>query len=170
VTAPAPAPAINPARYRQVLGQYPTGVCVITARSDTGEILSMVVGSFTSVSLEPPLVAFFHDRKSSSWAMLRNHERFCVNILSAAQEMICRKLASKDADKFAGVSHRLSRNGNPIIDGAVGWIDCSRYSIGDAGDHEIVLGRVLDLDISGDDLPLLFFRGGYGRFSPASLD
>jgi flavin reductase (DIM6/NTAB) family NADH-FMN oxidoreductase RutF/DNA-binding IclR family transcriptional regulator len=172
MSSPLPSddlPSIDAARYRQVLGQYPTGVCVITARSPAGEAVAMVVGSFSSVSLDPPLVAFFPDRKSSSWAKLRACERFCVNILNSEQEDVCRKLASKDPDKFAGVAHRLSEGGNPVLDGAVGWIDCRRHAITDAGDHEMVTGRVLDLDVASGALPLLFFRGGYGRFAPASL-
>ena len=89
----------------------PTGVCVVTARAANAEPIAMVVGSFTSVSLNPPLVAFFPDRGSSSWAKLRGCEQFCVNILAANQEPVCRRLASKDPDKFAGVAHRVSARG-----------------------------------------------------------
>ena len=120
-TANADYPVIEPGWYRQVLGQYPTGVCVVTSTSPEGERIAMVVGSFSSVSLDPPLVAFFPDRKSGSWARLRACQRFCVNILSAQQEALCRKLASKDPDKFAGVAHRISASGNPILEDAVGW-------------------------------------------------
>lgn len=162
-------PVIDPNWYRQVLGQYPTGVCVVTGQTSDGDVGAMVVGSFSSVSLDPPLVAFFPDRKSGSWARLRGCTHFCVNILSADQEPVCRKLASKDPDKFAGVTHRLSDRGNPILEGAVAWIDCELHGIADAGDHEMVTGRVLELDVAGGELPLLFFRGGYGRFTPASL-
>ena len=162
-------PSIDPATYRQVLGQYPTGVCVVTARDGDKQPIAMVVGSFTSVSLNPPLVAFFPDRGSSSWAKLRGCEQFCVNILAADQEPVCRKLASKDPDKFAGVAHRVSARGNPVIEGVVAWIECERHAITDAGDHEMVMGQVLDLDVAGEGLPLLFFQGGYGRFAPASL-
>ena len=160
---------IDPQWYRQVLGQYPTGVCVVTATDSSGEPLAMVVGSFTSVSLDPPLVAFFPDRNSSSWAKLRSCVSFCVNILGADQEAICRKLASKDPDKFSGTSHRMSSRGNPVLDGVVAWIECERYSITDAGDHEMVLGEVRELDVAAAGLPLLFFQGGYGRFTPSSI-
>lgn len=162
-------PTIDPLWYRQVLGQYPTGVCVVTARAQAGEIVAMVVGSFSSVSLDPPLVAFFPDRKSSTWAKLRDCDRFCVNILGADQEDVCRKLASKDPDKFAGVAHAMSARGNPVLDGAVAWIDCDRHAVSEAGDHDMVTGRILDLGVGGGGLPLLFFRGGYGRFAPASM-
>lgn len=165
----ATSPVIDAKWYRQVLGQYPTGVCVVTAQLPGGEPVAMVVGSFTAVSLEPPLVAFFPDRNSGSWARLRQCEKFCVNILAADQEPVCRKLASKDPDKFTGTPHRISERGNPIVAGVVAWIECSLHSVTDAGDHEMVVGRVLDMDVVGGGLPLLFFQGGYGRFSPASM-
>lgn len=155
--------------YRQVLGQYPTGVCVITATDGDGVPVSMVVGSFTSVSLNPALVAFFPDRGSSSWAKLRDCEYFCVNILGADQEPVCRQLASKDPDKFSGVAHRISERGCPVLEDVVAWIECRTYSVTDAGDHEMVTGQILDLDIAGGGLPLLFFQGGYGRFAPGAL-
>ena len=169
MTDAAQFPPVDPLRYRQVLGQYPTGVCAITAKRGGAESVAMVVGSFASVSLNPPLIAFFPDRASSSWAKLRDCEDFCVNILSAEQEALCRKLASKSPDKFAGTSHHISAQGNPILDGVVAWIDCRRYSVTDAGDHELVIGRVLALEIETAGLPLLFFQGGYGRFAPASV-
>jgi len=163
------APAIDPKWYRQVLGQYPTGVCVVTGQTPEGEFVAMVVGSFTSVSLNPPLVAFFPDRNSSSWAKLKGCDRFCVNILGADQEPVCRKLASKDPDKFSGTPYRLSSRGSPIVDGVVAWIECDRYAVTDAGDHEMVTGLVREMDVVGGGLPLLFFQGGYGRFTPASM-
>jgi flavin reductase (DIM6/NTAB) family NADH-FMN oxidoreductase RutF len=162
-------PVIDPLRYRQVLGQYPTGVCVITGRRNALEPVAMVVGSFVSVSLQPPLIAFFPDRASSSWGKLRDCECFCVNILSSEQEDLCRKLASKSPDKFEGTAHRISARGNPVLDGVVAWIECERHSVSDAGDHELVIGRVLSLEIDAAGYPLLFFQGGYGRFTPGSL-
>ena len=160
---------IDPKWYRQVLAQYPTGVCVVTSVGPQGEPIAMIVGSFTSVSLRPPLVAFFPARDSNSWAKLRQCESFCVNILSSRQETLCRQFASKDANKFGSTAHRLSRRGNPILDGVVAWIDCRRYAVNEAGDHDIVLGEVLELDVESEELPLLFFQGGYGRFAPATL-
>ena len=159
---------IDPKKFREVLGQYPTGVSVIAAMLPTGPI-GMVVGSFTSVSLDPPLVAFFPDRQSGTWAALSQAPQFCVSILSAEQEPECRKLASRDPGKFSGLDRQVSPNGSPIVEGAVAWIDCDRHSVTEAGDHFIVLGRVSKLEIGDGGLPLLFFQGGYGRFAPASL-
>jgi flavin reductase (DIM6/NTAB) family NADH-FMN oxidoreductase RutF/DNA-binding IclR family transcriptional regulator len=165
----APGDPTDPHWFRQVLGQYPTGVCVVTATRPDGQRSGFVVGSFTSVSLAPPLVAFFPDKSSTSWPKIHEAGGFCVNILSATQEDVCRRFASQAEDKFDGISCRTSRSGSPIVDGAVAWIDCELESVQEAGDHYIVLGRVTALDIGDQSLPLLFFQGGYGRFAPLSL-
>ncbi|UUW91444.1 flavin reductase [Pimelobacter simplex] len=155
--------------YREVLGQYPTGVCVVTAAEADGTPVGFVVGSFTSVSLDPPLVAFFPDKSSTTWPRIRRLGHFCVNILSAEQEQLCRRFAVSGGDKFAGVRTQPAPSGAPILEGAVGWIDCDIDSVTEAGDHYVVLGRVAALDIGSPSLPLLFFQGGYGRFAPLSL-
>ncbi len=156
-------------QFREVLGQYPTGVCVVTAAPAEGPPAGFVVGSFTSVSLDPPLVAFFPDKSSTSWPRIAGAGHFCVNILSADQEHLCRQFASKAEDKFSGVRTRTASTGAPILDGVVAWIDCELESVAEAGDHFIVLGRVRELQVETGALPLLFFQGGYGRFAPLSL-
>lgn len=158
---------IEPRAFRAVLGHYPTGVCVITGRSGDGAACGLVVGSFTSVSLDPPLVAFIPDRRSTSWPHLRSGGRFCVNVLGEDQLDLCRHFAISGGDKFHGVGHRLSRHGMPILDGVVASIDCDLEREIDAGDHSIVLGRVRELQVEREAGPLLFFKGGYGRFEPA---
>ena len=155
--------------FRQVLGQYPTGVCVVAATPPDGPPAGMVVGSFTSVSLDPPLVAFFPDKSSSSWPRIERAGTFCVSILGADQESVCRRFASRAADKFEGQQHRPAGTGSPIIQDAVAWIDCDIRAVQEAGDHYIVLGLVRDLQIESSRLPLLFFQGGYGAFAPHSL-
>jgi flavin reductase (DIM6/NTAB) family NADH-FMN oxidoreductase RutF/DNA-binding IclR family transcriptional regulator len=159
----------DPRWFRQVLGQYPTGVCVITACASDGTRAGFVVGSFTSVSLEPPLVAFFPDKGSTSWPKIEAAGKFCVNILSADQERVCRSFASRAPDKFEGIECRDAGSGSPIIDGVVAWIDCDIETVDEAGDHFIVVGRVRELNLENPALPLLFFQGGYGRFAPLSL-
>lgn len=163
-----PIAAIEPKVFRQVLGQYPTGVCVVTAAVE-GQLVGMTIGSFTSVSLDPPLVAFLPDRVSSTWAQIRQSGNFCVNILAAGQEWICRQFASRSEDKFQGVDIRLSDSGSPVIKDCVAWIDCAVEAAQDAGDHCIVIGRVRELQIEKGGLPLLFFQGGYGQFTPLSF-
>jgi flavin reductase (DIM6/NTAB) family NADH-FMN oxidoreductase RutF/DNA-binding IclR family transcriptional regulator len=141
----------------------------VTAAQPDGERAGFVVGSFTSVSLDPPLVAFFPDKGSSSWPKIESAGAFCVNILGADQEDVCRQFASKAPDKFEGIKVRKAGSGAPIIESAVAWIDCDLDLVQEAGDHYIVLGRVRELDIESSSLPLLFFQGGYGRFAPLSL-
>jgi 3-hydroxy-9,10-secoandrosta-1,3,5(10)-triene-9,17-dione monooxygenase reductase component len=151
--------------FRRILGHYPTGVCAITAMD--GDVpVGMVVGSFTSVSLDPPLVAFLPDRKSTSWPRIEAAGRFCVNVLADTQQHVCRALSSKAENKFEAVDYRLTGAGLPMIDGVVAWIDCDLYAVHEAGDHFIAIGRVHSLDVPHPGAPLLFFKGGYGQFSP----
>jgi 3-hydroxy-9,10-secoandrosta-1,3,5(10)-triene-9,17-dione monooxygenase reductase component len=159
-------PEIEGAVYRRVLGHYPTGVCVVTATLPDRRQAGMVVGSFTSVSLDPPLVGFFPDVSSTSWPQIEQAGKFCVNILASDQKDLCRRFSAKGEDKFAGVSHRLSANGSPVLDDVVAWIDCNLHAVHEAGDHFIVLGRVQELDVARPEQPLLFFRGSYGSFAP----
>lgn len=155
---------IDPAHFRTVLGHYPTGVCVITATHERAGAVGLVVGSFGSVSLEPPLVAFYVGTGSNSWAQIRECGQFCVNVLGEDQLELSKRIASRREDKFHDISHRKSEHGMPVLDGVVAAIECTIESETDAGDHVIVLGRVVNLKTERDVGPLLFFRGGYGRF------
>lgn len=157
--------AFDSALFRETLGHYPTGVVVVTAIDDTGSPAGMVVGSFTSVSLDPPFVAYLPMCTSNSYARLRTSKHFCVNILAADQQEICDRFASRAQDKFEGVRWEPAAHGSPILIGAVGWIECEVVQELDGGDHMIVVGRVLDLAVPRPTLPLLFFQGGYGRFA-----
>jgi 3-hydroxy-9,10-secoandrosta-1,3,5(10)-triene-9,17-dione monooxygenase reductase component len=158
-------PAFDTATFRHVLGHYPTGLCVITAVAPDGTPAGMVVGSFTSVSLEPPLVAFFPDKNSTSWPRIEAAQRFCVNVLASTQKEICRRFAVSGGNKFDALSHRLSTNGSPVLDGVVAWIDCDLEAVHEAGDHYIALGLVRELEVGLPNSPLLFFRGSYGAFA-----
>lgn len=157
-------PPFDSAQFRTVLGHFPTGVTVITAAPD-GNPVGLAVGSFSSVSLDPPLVAFFPGKSSSSWPQIEAAGSFCVNILADDQEDLCRRFASKEEDKFAGLGWSAAGSGSPLLSGALAWIDCRIESVVEAGDHYCVMGRVLDLGVAHDGGPLLFFRGGYGRFA-----
>lgn len=160
---------IDNARFREVLGSYPTGVAIVTGMDQHGKPTGMVVGTFTSVSLDPPLIAYLPMKTSRTFERLRASSTFCVNILAADQESVCRHFASPVEDKFAGLSWHASPAGNPVLDGAVSWIDCNYVSVTEAGDHYIVLGNVLDMCLARDTAPLLFFQRGYGRFSTGPL-
>jgi len=161
VSAPT---SFDSAKFRQVLGHFPTGVTVVTATAD-GQHAGMAVGSFASVSLDPPLVAFFPGKSSASWPQIEAAGSFCVNILADSQEEVCRRFASTDDDKFEGIGWQPTASGSPRLDGVLAWIDCAIDSVTEAGDHFCVMGRVLDLGVGHDGAPLVFFRGGYGRFA-----
>lgn len=159
---PQPAHPVRPERFRHVLGHFATGIVVISSRD--GELpVGFAVNSFTSVSLEPPLVSFCAGRASDTWPSIRRAGVFAVNILGADQARTSRAFASKNGDRYAGVRWRPApATGSPLLAGAVGWIDCEIDRTFDAGDHEIVVGRVLDLDVvDGSPAPLLFYCGGY---------
>lgn len=158
---------IEPSHFRSVLSHYPTGVCVITALSD-GQPTGFVVGSFTSVSLAPALVGFFPDRKSTTYPKVRQAGSFCVNILSSEDEQLCRAFAAKDADRFDRVEWRSGVTGSPILERATAWIDCTLAQAFEVGDHFLVVGEVVDLAAGSGADPLLFHRGGYGRYSPSA--
>ncbi|MFV2176927.1 flavin reductase family protein [Actinomadura sp. LOL_016] len=162
--APAPpATGIDGARFRSVLGRFATGVVAITAvEPGTGRPAGLVANSFTSVSLDPPLVAFCIAHTSSTWPRLRAADRLCVNILSEPQLEVSERLAVKGDDKFAGIEWTRTRGGAPLIEGALAWIDCSVEREHAAGDHVIVVARVHDLGRHADGDPLIFYRGGYG--------
>jgi flavin reductase (DIM6/NTAB) family NADH-FMN oxidoreductase RutF/DNA-binding IclR family transcriptional regulator len=162
------SPTFDSKWFRRVLGQYPTGVCAITAMGVDGRPAGLVVGTFTSVSLDPPLVGFLPDKASTSWPKIQAAGHFCVNVLSGDQEAVCRRFASKAEDKFEGFEWRSGVTGAPILDGVTAWIDCELESVTEAGDHYVVIGRVRDLDVQDPAPPLLFYQGGYGSFQPLS--
>lgn len=160
---------LDPALFRETLGHYPTGVAVITGIAADGKPAAMVVGSFNSVSLDPPLIAFFPTSDSQAFAYLRTATSFCVNVLAADQEELCRQFVSGRDAKFDGVNWWQGPLGAPVLDGAVSWVECTFHDIIPAGDHLIVLGLVRELAVERSTLPLVFFQGGYGRFTPESL-
>ena len=158
--------SLDPLQFRHVLGHFPTGVAVITAVGSDGQPVGLAVGSFTSVSLDPPMVAFLPDKSSTSWPKIEASGKFCVNVLGAHQQQVSRAFAAKGGDKFAGLTWSPSQLGSPMIDGVLAWIDCEIDAVHEAGDHYIVVGRVSELDIAAPDgEPLVFFKGGYGNFA-----
>ncbi|MES2666140.1 MAG: flavin reductase family protein [Pseudomonadota bacterium] len=153
-------PAPDAAQFRSVLSHYPTGVCAITTTDGAGSPLVMIVGSFSAVSLNPPLVGFLPAKTSTTWPGLRQRGHFCVNVLSADQGAQCLQMSSRTGDRFAGLGWRASASGDPILDGVVAWIDCTLHAVSDAGDHDFVLGHVRGMAVESGKAPLIFHRGG----------
>lgn len=150
------------ASFRSVLGHFATGIAVITAMDD-GEPVGIAANSFTSVSLDPPLVLFCAAKTSTTWPRIHRAGHFTVNVLDEHQEEISRLFASREADRFGSVSWRAGSLGAPILDDVHAHLDCVIEAEHDAGDHVIVVGRVLEMGLTPDAGPLLFYQGRYGR-------
>jgi 3-hydroxy-9,10-secoandrosta-1,3,5(10)-triene-9,17-dione monooxygenase reductase component len=155
---------IDPTLYRKVLGHYPTGVTVV-ASLDGDRPVGLAIGSFFSVSLDPPLVGFCVARTSSTWPLIEASGHFGVTVLAEDQHETSGRFASKVADKFEGETWVPAPvTGSPLIQGGIEHIDCTLHAVHDGGDHVIVLGRVKHLEVHREDVgPLLFLRGGYAR-------
>ena len=148
-------------RFRDVLGRFASGVTVVTAISG-GEPVGMTCQSFSSVSLDPPLVLFIPARTSRAWPMMQRSGRFCVNFLAHDQADLSNAMASRVPDKFAGVAWEPSAvTGSPVLPGTLGHVDCTIHAVHEAGDHFVVIGRVVDLAESDAEAPLLYYRGKY---------
>lgn len=153
------APTADPAVLRRVLGHVPTSVCVVTTTAPEGPV-GVTVGSFTSVSLDPPLVVFYCGRRSASARAIVDSGHFCVNVLADDQQQVCAAFAGRTADRFATGDWELTDHAAPRLDGATAWIECEVEDSFPAGDHIAVLGRVRRLAAAdGRRDPLLFHRG-----------
>lgn len=160
-------PRFDAVRFREVLGHFATGVTVISGLAEGGVPVGFTAQSFTSVSLDPPLVCVCPARSSVSWPLIRARGTFCANVLADDQEALGRVFATRGADKFQGVAWTPApETGSPVLDGVLAWVDCRIEAEHDGGDHVIAMGRVIDLGLGPGPArpPLLFFRGGYGRF------
>jgi flavin reductase (DIM6/NTAB) family NADH-FMN oxidoreductase RutF len=158
-----PQGSTGTALFRSVLGHYPTGVVLVTApQGDAGDPPpAMIVGTFTSVSLDPPLVGFLPSLASSSWPLIRAAGQFCASVLAADQQHVCRAFISKDPSRW-DIPHRLAPSGAPVVTGALAWIDCQVADESPAGDHWFVTGLVRHMAVQRRVSPLLFLQGDYG--------
>lgn len=158
-------PQIDPRTFRTVLGQFCTGVTIITTM-DGDTPVGFACQSFAALSLDPPLVLFCPTKVSRSWAVIEHTRLFCVNVLAEEQQDTCARFGSRDPDKFAGIEWTRSPLGSPIIAGALAHVDCTVETVHDGGDHFVVFGRVSSLSEVKDERPLLFYRGQYTAIEP----
>jgi 3-hydroxy-9,10-secoandrosta-1,3,5(10)-triene-9,17-dione monooxygenase reductase component len=162
----AGADTFDHARFREVMGYFCTGVAVVTAMDGAAPV-GFTAQSLTSVSLVPPLVLVCPAKTSSTWPRIKQAGAFCANVLGQDQEAVCRAFATSGGDKFQGVGWApTGATGSPLLHDVLAWVDCRILAEHDAGDHVIVVGRVVDLGVRPDGSPLLFYRGGFGRFQP----
>lgn len=164
-------PATRPEWWRTVLGEYPTGVSLITSLDDAGDDIGMVVGTFSAVSEHPPMISFMPVRSSRSWAQVRERGRFAVSVLGSEHEQICRMFATRHPDRFDRAQWVEGAGGIRRLADAVVWFDAEIDTVVPAGDHDIVIARVHDFGVGAGDagLPLLYLKGGYGSFAIPSL-
>jgi 3-hydroxy-9,10-secoandrosta-1,3,5(10)-triene-9,17-dione monooxygenase reductase component len=175
-------PGIDPRTFRHVLGQFCTGITIITTMSegDTGpEPVGFACQSFAALSLDPPLVLFCPTKQSRSWQAIESSGKFCVNVLHEKQQHVSARFGSREPDKFAGIDWSPSPLGSPVIADTLAHIDCTVHSVHDGGDHFVVFGAVHSLSESSTDersreensarrkpRPLLFYRGEYTGIEP----
>jgi flavin reductase (DIM6/NTAB) family NADH-FMN oxidoreductase RutF len=158
--------ALDPRALRRAFGAFPTGVTIATTLDEAGAPVGFTANSFTSVSLTPPLLLVCLAETASSYAAFAATDRFAVNVLAAAQREASATFATRGADKFAAVRWRGAVTGAPVIEGAAAWFDCRVERLAPAGDHAILVGRVVAFE-DGLAEPLGYWRGAYVRFGPA---
>ncbi|GAA0962601.1 flavin reductase family protein [Actinocorallia libanotica] len=159
---PAPeAVEPTPLEMRRAMGSFASGVTVVTGLHE-GEPAGFACQSFASVSLEPPLVLFCADHKGRAWPRIRAAGRFTVNVLGEEQQDLCARFGSSRGAKYEGLDWEASRWGTPSLPGVLMRVHAEVHQVTAAGDHDVVIGRVLELETPGDGRPMIFFRGGFG--------
>ncbi|MFE6270216.1 flavin reductase family protein [Streptomyces goshikiensis] len=153
--------------FRDVLGRFSTGVVLVTAESGGGPV-GMAVNSFTSVSLDPPLIAFCAALTSTTWPAVRAAGTFAVTILGDAEEEVCRTFSARGADRFAGRDWARTPAGHLVTADGLGWLDCRIRTVQVAGDHELVIAEAVDWSIGADARPLVFHRGRFASLRERS--
>jgi 3-hydroxy-9,10-secoandrosta-1,3,5(10)-triene-9,17-dione monooxygenase reductase component len=151
---------VEASEMRRVLGHFASGVTIVTGQDEDGPV-GFACQSFTSVSLDPPLVLFCPAHTSSTWPRIRRAGAFTVNMLAEDQTDLCMRFATSGADKFAGLDWQETPWG-PALDGVLATVHCDIEQVHPAGDHDVVIGRVRALDARRDVGPLIFFRGQFG--------
>lgn len=157
---PAEVRPPTPVEFRRAIGAFASGVTVVTGGGAEGPA-GFTCQSFASVSLEPPLVLFCVGRRSRSWPTIRASGRFCVNVLGEDQEDLCVRFGSSKGRKYDGLDWRSSRWGTPALPDVLLRVHAEIHHVSGAGDHDVVIGRVLEMETVSYRRPMLFFRGGF---------
>lgn len=159
---------IDARRFRDALGHYASGITIIASMVD-GTPVGFTCQSFYSVSVSPPLVSFSVMRSSTSWPKISPNGHFSVNILSCRQMELSNTFARSAVDRWANVDWNTTDNGNPIIDGALLWLDCRLHAEHEAGDHWVIIAEVIQLGeptLEEQTSPLLYYKGRYHQITP----
>jgi flavin reductase (DIM6/NTAB) family NADH-FMN oxidoreductase RutF len=154
--------------FRQALGQFPTGVCVVTSVVD-GALLGMTMSSFNSLSIEPPLVLFSIDRRAASLPLWQRAEHYVVHVLAENQKDVSDRFARPLSNKWEGINFTRSAGGVPILSGGAAVFECARWASHAAGDHTLFIGEVKAFRSSGDRQPLVFGQDRYASLRPTEF-
>jgi flavin reductase (DIM6/NTAB) family NADH-FMN oxidoreductase RutF len=157
--------SIDSKAFRTTLGHFATGIAIAATRDADGKPVGVTVNSFTSVSLEPPLILFCLDRAAKSYRDFTTRGCFAVSVLEEGQQHLSRGFASSPWSLWDHVEQVIERSGAPIIKNSLAWVDCETEAVHRGGDHDILLGRVVALGHSGTGRPLLYWRGRYQRLN-----
>jgi flavin reductase (DIM6/NTAB) family NADH-FMN oxidoreductase RutF len=155
---------VDAGQLRRAFGAFPSGVAAICARID-GQPVGMAASSFTSVSVDPPLVSVCIQNTSTTWPILRQRPRLGLSVLSQWHDQACRTLASKEGDRFAGIDWDAGPHQGIFIRGASAWMDVSVYQEIEAGDHTIALLEIHGLDVSPHTPPLVFYGSKFRKIT-----
>ncbi|OCA85730.1 oxygenase [Bacillus sp. FJAT-27225] len=150
------------AKFKEVMGNYPTGVTVVTTVDENGTPVGLTVNSFASVSLDPLLILWSIDKRVSSHDLFVNTGKFAVNVLAAEQGDVCSLFAMKGADRFSQCEWELSEHNLPVLAGVTGVMQCKTFKTVDAGDHTILIGEVIGIE-SYNKEPLLYHKRTFGK-------
>lgn len=159
------APGFDPRAFRNALGGFATGVCIVTAQADTGRPVGMTINSFSSVSLDPPLVLWSIGRTSPSFPVFTTAGHWAINVLAEDQKALSNTFATPAENKFNGIDWHPGLGGAPLLPGTVARFECVTEHLYDGGDHVILVGRVGAFTHDGDRAPLLFAAGRYGHLA-----
>lgn len=157
-------PLIDTRELRNTFGMFATGVTAITALAEEGQLVGITANSFSSLSLDPALILWSLALNSPSLSAFDEGKHFNVNILSQSQEGLAMQLATRAEEKFAGVQYRLSSAGVPLLEDALATLQCQVEFTRVAGDHLLIVGRVLNFDKVDEGEPLVFYKGGFKQF------
>lgn len=147
--------------FRNALGCFATGITVVTSRSATGEPLGVTVNSFSSVSLDPPLVLFSLAHVGGHCQEFLSSGKFAVNILSREQRHLSDRFAMTRDNRFEGINHDLGENGSPVFENSLAVFECETYAVHEAGDHAVFICRVTNVVMAEKEEALLFHKGQY---------
>ena len=160
---------IDTSEFRRVIGHFASGVTVVTTRRPDGGPCGLTASAVASLSLQPTLLLVCVEKSSDTHACIVTSGFFAVNVLAEGKgETLARRFSAADADpaeKFTGIAYRHELTGAPVLDEALAWLDCGLTESVEAGDHTVFMGEVMAAD-AGEGTPLLYYRGGYGRFVP----